>query len=94
MSDMLVILEYWQMDGDKVREQIYRAPTPRERERWHALWLLTRGWSATQVAEALGRDAHAIGDWTEDFRQRGPAGLAFEQSGGSPPRSMRGNKRS
>jgi transposase len=32
----------------------------RERERWHALWLLARGWSATQVAEALGRDPHTV----------------------------------
>jgi transposase len=73
---------------------VYRAPTPRERERWHALWLLSRGWSAAQVAEALERDAHTIGDWVEDFRRQGPAGLAFEQSGGSPPSSTRRNKRS
>ena len=65
----------------------------RERERWHAVWLLARGWSAAQVAEALERDAHTIGDWAEDFRQKGPAGLAFEQSGGSPPPSTRRNKR-
>jgi hypothetical protein len=31
---------------------MYRAPNPRERERWHAL-VLARGWSAAQVAEAL-----------------------------------------
>jgi len=68
-----------------VRERLYRAPTPREPERWHALWLLARGWSAVQVAEALKRDAHTIGDWAEDFRQRGPAGLVFEQTGGAPP---------
>lgn len=92
MSEILVLLGQWQLDADKVREQVYRAPTPRERERWHALWLLARGWSATQVGEALGRDAHTIGDWVEDLRHKGPAGLAFERSGGSPPPSTRGNR--
>jgi transposase len=44
------------------------------------------------VAEALGRDAHTIGDWLESFEQKGPVGLAFEQSGGSPPPLMRPNR--
>ncbi len=94
MNDMLVTLGQWQLDIKAVREHVYRAPTPRERERWHAIWLLARGWSAIQVAEALERDAHTISDWAEDFRQKGPAGLAFEQAGGSPPPSTRRNRRS
>jgi transposase len=94
MNDMRAMLEHWKLDVKAVRERVYRAPTPRERERWHALWLLARGWSAGQVAEALERDAHTIGDWVEDFRQKGPAGLAFEQTGGPPPPSTRRNKRS
>jgi transposase len=89
MNDVLVVLECWDLDVKTIREHVYRAPTPRERERWHALWLLARGWSAAQVAEALGRDAHTIGNWFEHFRQEGPAGLAFEQSGGPPPSSAR-----
>lgn len=92
MSDMLETLGRWQLDVSAVRERVYRAPTPRERERWHAVWLLARGWSAAQVAEALERDAHTIGAWAEEFRQQGPAGLAFEQSGGSPPPSIRRSK--
>lgn len=92
MSDVLVLLERWNLDVKAVRERMYRAPTPRERERWHALWLLARGWSATQVAEALERDAHTVGSWAERFRQEGPAGLAFEQTGGPPPSSAWGSK--
>jgi len=46
------------------------------------------------VAEALERDAHTIGDWVEVFRQQGPAGLAFEQTGGPPPPSTRRSKHS
>jgi transposase len=93
MDDMLAILGRWQLDVKAVRSQVYRAPTPRERERWHALWLLTQGWTAAQVGEALGRDAHTIGDWMESFREQGPAGLAFEQTGGSPPPSTRHSRK-
>ena len=87
MNDVQLVLGHWHLDTNGAREQVYRAATPRERERWHALWLLAQGWTAAQVAKALGRDDHTIGDWLEDFRRQGPAGLAFEQSGGSPPPS-------
>ena len=83
------LLAPWDLDVRQVRERMYRAPTPRERERWHALWLAAQGWSAAQVAEALERDPHTIGEWLDRFRRVGPAALAFEQSGGSPPPSMR-----
>ncbi len=51
MRDIVELLERWQLDVGKVREHMYRAPTPRERERWHGLWLLARGWTALAVAE-------------------------------------------
>lgn len=85
MNDVLALLEQWQLDIREVRQRMYCSATSRERERWHGLWLLARGWSATEVAEALERDPHTIGDWLADFRQAGPSSLAFEQSGGSPP---------
>jgi transposase len=93
MYDILAVLGRWQMNLEQVRERVYRAPTPRERERWHALWLLARGWSVEQVAEALGREERTIADWERDFQEHGPDGVAFEQTGGSPPPSMRHNKR-
>ena len=34
MKDMARLLEKWQLNVGDVREQMYRAPTPRERERW------------------------------------------------------------
>lgn len=87
MSELFALLAQWHLDVGQVREQVYRAATPRERERWHALWLLTQGWSQARIADALDRDAHTIGDWLEDFRQSGPTGLVFEQTGGPPPPS-------
>lgn len=87
MGDIAAILTRWELDGGRVRERMYRAPTPRERERWHALWLLAQGWSANKVAESLGRDAHTVGNWLAAFDRAGPAALAFEQTGGPPPPS-------
>ena len=86
MEEIGALLERWGMDEAEVRRRMYRAPTPRERERWHALWLLAQDWTAAAVAHALERDAHTIGQWATAFAERGPAALAFEQSGGSPPR--------
>ena len=55
-----------------MRSRMYLAPTPRERERRHALWLLCRGLSASGTAQALGRDAHTIGRWAAAFGEGGP----------------------
>ena len=85
MADIASALTRWELDARQVRDRMYRAPTPRERERWHALWLLTQGWSANRVAELLERDAHTIGGWLIAFECDGPAALAFEQTGGPPP---------
>ena len=83
------LLERWKLDERQVRDRMYGAPTARERERWHAVWLVVRGWSAARAAEALERDAHTVGEWLSRFREHGPEGLIFEQSGGSPPPSTR-----
>ena len=77
-------LERWRLDLDGVRSGMYLAPTPRERERWHALWLPCWGMTASATAQALGRDAHTIGRWAAAFSDGGPAALMFEQTGGSP----------
>ena len=87
MNELTNALERWHLDVAAVRERVYRAPTVRERERWHALWLLARGATAAEVAVALERDAHTVGDWLARFCREGPAALAFEQTGGSPPPS-------
>ena len=92
MTDIVQLLEQWQLDVGDLREGMYRAPTPRERERWHGLWLLAQGWSATQVAEALEREPHTIGNWLDNFRQGGAQGLVFEQTGGPPPVLNRGQQ--
>ena len=86
-------LEQWQMDARDLRRRMVLASTPREWERWQALWLLAQGWTATATAEALERDPHAIGRWASAFGEGGPGALIFEQSGGSPPASARRSRR-
>lgn len=85
MDDVVAMLSRWGMDVGQVRRRIYRATDARERERWHALWLLAQGWSAAKGAEALERDAHTIGAWVAAFRSQGPHAVSFDQTGGSPP---------
>lgn len=93
-NDAVALLGHWQLDLRAVRERMYRAPTPRERERWHALWLLGQGWPAAHVATVLERDPHTIGDWLDAFGRDGPPALAFEQTGGPPPPSTRARRAS
>ena len=83
-EEMGALLERWQLDEAEVRRRMYRAPTPRERERWHAMWLLVQGWTAAAVGRTLDRDAHTIGQWAAMFAEGGPKALSFEQSGGPP----------
>ena len=78
-------LERWQLDLDGVRSRMYLAPTPRERERWHALWLLCRGMTATASAQALGRDVHTIGRWATAFSRGRSGGFDIRADWGFPP---------
>ena len=76
--------EQWRMDVRDLHRRLIPAPTPRERGRWHALWLLVQGWTASAAAEVLERYPHTIGRWAAVFGEGGPGALIFEQSGGSP----------
>ena len=88
-------LRRWEMNAKSVHRRMILAPTPRERERWHAVWLLAPGlgrrlprrrhWSGTP---------HTIGRWASAFGEGGPAALMFEQTGGSPPPWTRRDRRS
>jgi len=84
MTDIAGVLARWGLDARLARARMYRAPTPRERERWHALWLLAHGRSANTVADLPERDAYTSGGWLAAFERDGPAALAFAQTGGPP----------
>ena len=60
-------LKQWQMEVKDLRRRMTLAPTPRERERWYAIWLLAQGWTSSVTAQALERDPHTIGRWASAF---------------------------
>ena len=65
------------MDQAEVRRRMYRAPTPRERERWHTVWLLAQGWTAAAVAQVLERNALAHWPMGQGIRGGWPKGTGF-----------------
>ena len=75
-------LEQWQTGIRDLHRRTILAPTPRERERWQAIWLLAQGWTASATVKALERDPHTIGRRAAAFGEGGPAALMFKQSRG------------
>ncbi|MHB1295963.1 MAG: hypothetical protein ACYC4R_13320 [Anaerolineae bacterium] len=71
MNDVSALLAHWHLGTDQVREQVYRAATPRERERGHALWLLARDWPASQVAEAVAKVREVLERFFAGLAERG-----------------------
>src|SRR5690348_10793469 len=54
----------------------YRSTTdPVERSRWHFLWLLARGLTATVIASITGYSAYWIGRIARRHNQHGPEGV-------------------
>lgn len=84
-NEITAVLAHGQSAPRRLREALSRAPPPRPRERWQALWLRRQGGSAAAVARAFARAPHTIGAWLDAFRQHGPAALVCEHPGGSPP---------
>ena len=78
------LLEQWKMNARNLPLWMILALTPRERERWHALWLLDQGWTASATADAWERDPHTIGRWAAALDEGGPTALMFEQNGVPP----------
>ena len=71
MNEVLDVLKRWKLELSAVRQRMYRAPTPRERERWHAVWLLAKGWSAAQVATHWSATRTRLGSGWPPFGRRG-----------------------
>ena len=47
---------------------------PVERSRWHFLWLLARGFTASVIASITGYSAYWIGRIARRYNERGPDG--------------------
>ena len=55
-------LEQWEMDAKALRRRMILAPTPRERERWYAVWLLAQGVNGGDKVGRVGGRLLSIGD--------------------------------
>src|SRR5579862_8245716 len=65
-------------------EYAYRkAKKVREKQRYHALWLLTKGYKRAQVQEILGISKQALGDWVTTYHKVGLEGLADKPQPGN-----------
>ena len=81
-------LEQWEMNARDLHQRTILAATPRGRERWHAMWPLTQGWTAPATAEALERDPHTISQWARPSRTAAScAGTLPARNGTSPERN-------
>ncbi|MGO8946445.1 MAG: winged helix-turn-helix domain-containing protein [Ktedonobacterales bacterium] len=57
-------------------EDFYRkAYDPIERGRWHFLWLLSRGFTATTIASVTGYSSYWIGQMARRYNREGPDGV-------------------
>ena len=70
-------LEQWELGVKEVQRRVILAPTPKERERWHAILLLAQGWTAAATAELLDRDRAHYRTVGICLRRRRTQGLDF-----------------
>ncbi len=75
-------LEWRQEDTAEALRARYRAERDGElKPRWHALWLLRRGNSRSQVGDVLGIDPRTLREWITWYRQGGCMAVAGHRQG-------------
>ena len=84
----------WGQTIDQLRELALRAPHPRTRERFLALYLIARGQTnATLWAAQIGRADETVLGWVHQYNQSGPTALTYRHTGGSAPFLHRNERR-
>jgi transposase len=93
-GEMLLRVEYqkWGHDPEVLRLFALEAPHPRTRERFLALYEVSQGRSATQVAQGTGRHDQTIHKWIHLYNHRGEAALIYRRTGGRPPFVLRSKR--
>ena len=77
----------WQDDEMTLRQR-YRSETDAElRPRWHVLWLLRQGRSATEAAALVGVHRRSVQRWLAWYRQGGLAAVGQHRQGGRQGRT-------
>ena len=86
-------LEQWEMNAKDLHRRMILTPTPRERERWHAVWLLVQGLDG--IGHGGGPEAGPPHHWTMGvgLRQGRSRGPDLRADRGFPPSSARRSRR-
>lgn len=78
--------ERWNQKPKDLLKLAREAEHPRSRERYLALYMIGTGQSnATQWAEQTGRENQTVMKWVHIYNEEGPAGVAYQHTGGRTP---------
>ena len=75
----------WGHDPERLRLFALEALHPRTRERFLALYEVSQGVSATQIALRTGRHDQTVHNWVHQYNEAGADALLYRRTGGRPP---------
>jgi hypothetical protein len=75
----------WGQTPEDLRQWATAAPHPRTRERFLALYEITRGSCPTRVAARTRRHPQTVMDWVHTYNDHGPEALVYRRTGGRRP---------
>jgi hypothetical protein len=76
----------WDQRPEELLQLSMAAENQRSRERYLALYMIgTEQSNATQWAAQIGRENQTVMGWIHRYNMVGPAGVAYQHSGGRPP---------
>jgi hypothetical protein len=75
----------WGENAETLREQALQANHPRSRERFMALYEISKGKSATKLGQQTNRHPQTIMGWVHQYNKEGSSRLFYQHSGGHPP---------
>jgi transposase len=75
----------WQQTPQDLRDKALCADHPRTRERFLALYEISQGKIATQVANEIKRLPWTVMEWVHKYNNEGENALIYQRSGGKRP---------
>ena len=75
----------WNQTPQFLRDKALTAAHRRTRERFLALYEITQGKNASQVAAEIKRRAHSVLSWVHIYNTHGSEALMYKRSGGRRP---------
>jgi transposase len=84
----------WGQTPEDLRQLATSAAHQRTRERFLALYEVTRASCATRVAARTRRHPRTVMEWLHLYNSGGPEALTYRRTGGRPPFAARSNSAS